>query len=546
MRAGFRISLVKGSVWVAVCMLTACSRGSDTDSAQQSPVTPDSQSQMASLSTSVCESLLGLQLADVAITEAVALPHIELQAYKPTPRAVRIPAPHCRVAGTIESAIKFELLLPDAWNGKFLMGGGGGFVGAVVNQAQGGMSAGPTPLERGYATVGTDTGHTGTTIDASWALNDHKAKINFAGRAVHRTVEVSKLIITEYYEGNIGHSYFLGCSRGGGQAMISAQRYPQDFDGIISGAPALDWTGLAAGFISNQQFVFPDPGRVESPVITQANRDLLAESLRKSCDAIDGVADNIINDPRTCTFDPAELPSCQSGPADDCVTDTQLAAIKAIYAGPNVAGDQLHPGFPFGGETDPWGWDQWITRAQASTLPPGIPNLHYAFGTEILRYFIFNDPDWSYAGYRFQDWREKSAGAAALLNATNPDLSEFHDAGGKLILWHGWSDAGLTALDSIEYYDSVERQDPALRDYFRMFLMPGVGHCKGGPGPDFVDWISAIERWVEGDEPPERLVAAKIDEFMQRPLCPYPQIARYDGSGEPNVHQSFNCVAPGE
>ena len=531
-------------------MATACAWNSDTDLAQESPATLNSQSQTASLSTSACERLLELQFADVAITEAVALPHIERQTYEPTPRVVRIPVPYCSVTGTIDSAINFELLLPDAWNGKFLMGGGGGFVGAVDNQAQGGMSAGLTPLERGYATVGTDTGHTGTPIDASWALNDQEAKDNFAERAVHRTVEVSKLIITEYYEGNIDHSYFLGCSRGGGQAMISAQRYPQDFDGIISGAPALDWTGIAAGFIRNQQFVFPDPDHVESPVITQANRDLLAESLRDTCDAIDGVADNIINDPRTCTFDPAELPSCQSGPADACVTGTQLAAIKAIYEGPNVAGDQLHPGFPLGGETDPWGWDYWITQAQSSQLPPGIPNLQYAYGTEILRYFIFNDPDWSYAGYSFQDWREKSAETAALLNATDPDLSEFRDAGGKLILWHGWSDAGLTALGSIEYYDSVERQDPALRDYFRMFLMPGVGHCEGGPGPDFVDWISALERWVEDGTPPERPVASKIDDqgndLMERPLCPYPQSARYDGRGDPNVHESYTCVAPGQ
>lgn len=519
-------------------------------SPQEIPDPQNGQSQTATTILSACERLSGLELGDTAITEAVALPTIERQVYGPEPQVVNIPMPHCRIAGTIDLTINFELLLPDVWNGKFIMGGGGGFVGSVDNQAQGGMSVGLTPLERGYATVGTDTGHSGSPIDANWALNDQEAKDNFAGRAVHRTVEVSKTIITDYYGGDIDYSYFLGCSRGGGQAMISAQRYPQDFDGVIAGAPALDWPGVTAAFVYNQQLVFPNPNQVESPVITEANRKLLAQSLRNSCDAIDGVADGILNDPRMCAFDPVELPRCQSGPGDGCVTDTQLTAIQAIYAGPNVAGDQLHPGFPFGGEMDPWGWAFWITRAQPSTLPPGLPNLQYAYGTEFFKYFIVDNPDWSYAGYGFQDWHKNSAEAAALLNATDPDLSEYRDAGGKIIMWHGWSDAGLSALDSIEYYDSVEQQNPALRGYFRLFLMPGVSHCEGGPGPDRADWISAIELWVEDGIAPEYLIASKSDDednvIMERPLCPYPQIGQYDGSGDPNLHGNYDCIAPEE
>jgi feruloyl esterase len=330
--------------------------------------------------------------------------------------------------------------------------------------------------------------------------------------------------------------------------MISAQRYPEDFDGVIAGAPALDWPGIAAGFIRNQQSVFPDPGDLASPVITSDNRRLLAESIRNTCDTLDGVADGVVNDPGACPFDPADLPRCENELGPDCVTGKQLEAIRTIYEGPRIDGEQLHPGFPFGGESDAQGWDLWITRAEPPALPPGVPNLHYAFGTGLLKYFVHNDPDWTYADYSFTNWREASAAVAKLLNATDPDLSSFRDRGGKLILWHGWSDAALTAFDSIEYYESVEQQDSSVRDYFRMFMMPGVGHCGGGPGPDRVDWISAIEQWVENDTAPERVIASKAnsqgDVTMQRPLCPYPQLATYNSDGDAGLAQSFVCSAP--
>lgn len=491
-----------------------------------------------------CQRLAELDLAGFSLNELAWLAVSERQVGNPVaPQTVRLEVPHCRVTGVIDSSIRFELLMPDAWNGKFMMGGGGGFVGSVQNQAQDGLSAGPTPLERGYATAGTDTGHTGSPIDASWALGDPEAQEDFAHRAVHRTAEVSKAVIAEHYGTAIEHSYFLGCSRGGGQAMISAQRYPEDFDGLVAAAPALDWPGIAAGFIQNQQHVFPDPSDLSSPVITPANRSLLAEALAASCDADDGVADGVLNDPRSCTFDPAALPRCTAGPADDCLTERQLEAIEAIYSGPRVNGEPVHPGFPFGGEADGGGWDLWVTGPPPPGLPPDVPNLHFAFGTGLLEYFVYEDPDWSYAGYTFDDFHEWAEPLASLLNATDPELSALRDRGGKVILWHGWSDAALTAFDSIEYYQSVEQRDAAVRDYFRMFLLPGVGHCGDGPGPDRVDWIGAIERWVEDGEEPDRLTAldSEDDTVMTRPLCPYPQTAVYDGSGNPNEAQSFTC-----
>jgi feruloyl esterase len=536
-----------GLAFIVVSTVAACTPENDPGS--PAAVAPQSAEQ-TSEATSACGRLFDLQLPDVSVKEAVALQISERQTSPPAPQIVRLDVPHCKVTGVIDSTINFELLMPDDWNGKFLMGGGGGFVGSVQNQAQDGLSGGPTPLERGYATAGTDTGHAGAVIDGSWALDDPEAKENFAHLAVHRTAEVSKSIIASFYQGTIDHSYFLGCSRGGGQAMISAQRYPEDFDGIISAAPALDWPGIAAGFIRNQQAVFPDPGNLASPAITSDNRRLLAESIRNTCDSLDGVADGLVNDPRACPFDPANLPRCENEPGPDCVTERQLEAIRTIYEGPRIDGEQVHPGFPFGGESDADGWDLWITRAEPPVLPPDVPNLHYAFGTNLLKYFVHNDPDWTYAGYTFTNWREESAAMAELLNATNPDLSSFRDRGGKAILWHGWSDAALTAFDSIEYYESVEQQDPSVRDYFRMFMMPGVGHCGGGPGPDRVDWISAIEQWVENDTAPERLIASKEDSqgnvAMQRPLCPYPQVATHDGDGDAGLVQSFVCSAPPE
>ena len=522
-------------VTVAAALLAACSPGNDGVADPDASLANGNQPETAPTSTSACDSLIELQSSELQLSELATQNEAD-------------PAPHCKLSGVIDSAISFELLLPDSWNGKFFMGGGGGFVGSVQNQAQGGMSGGLTPLERGYATVGTDTGHTASGIDASWALNNQEAKENFAHRAVHRTTVVSKQIISEYYEGDLEYSYFLGCSRGGGQAMIAAQRYPQDFDGIVAAAPALDWAGIPAGFIRNQQFVYPDPNDLETPVITQANRELLAAALLESCDAIDGVIDGILNDPRNCGFDPADLRRCDGDPAAGCVTGEQLTAIEAIYAGPNIDGEQLHPGFPFGGETDSGGWDEWITRAENSTLPTGIPNLHFGFGMGLAKNFIFSDPDWSYAGYEYQNWYEDSAETAALLNSTDPDLAVFRDRGGKLILWHGWSDSALTTFDTIEYYDAVEERDPALRDFFRMFLMPGVGHCFGGPGPDTVDWITAIEQWVENDQSPEQLLASKYDDdgnlLMERPLCTYPQIAHYDDTGDPDIAKSFACALP--
>jgi len=227
-----------------------------------------------------------------------------------------------------------------------------------------------------------------------------------------------------------------------------------------------------------------------------------------------------------------------------------LAAIQAIYAGPISNGESIFRGFPFGGENDPGGWDRWIAGANR-TAESGAPNLHYGLGTELYKYFVFDDPDWDYTTYDFSNWSDDVAEASKILDATDPDLGPFRDAGGKLILWTGWSDSALTALGTIDYYDKVSALDPVATDYARLFMLPGVLHCGGGPGPDEVDWLTAIAAWVEQDAAPVRLVATKWsgpdDEMapgLTRPVCAYPQVAVYNGSGATDDEASFRCQIP--
>jgi hypothetical protein len=537
-----------GVAVLATCLLAACS-SDNAEPTAGAPASSSARQLTAAEAASACAELADFDRDEVMISAAVPQPFSEQQGQGPGQPPLRVEVSNCKVSGTIDGSIKFELLLPDTWNGKFMMGGGGGFVGSVQNQAQEGMSGGATPLERGYATAGTDTGHTGEAIDASWALGNAEAKENFAHRAVHRTAEVSKALIDEYYGGEPERSYFFGCSRGGGQAMISAQRYPDDFDGIIAGAPVFDWPGTTAGFLRNQMAVFPDPNDLSTPVITADNRKLVADALTKACDGLDGVEDGVFRDPRRCEFDPTSLPLCTAEPAADCLTEPQLAAIQTVYRGPIAGGSQLHPGFPLGGEADPQGWNLWITQMDPPVLPPGVPNLHYAFGTQFAKYFVFDDPSWTYANFDLADWRQRTAAVGQLLNATNPDLSKFRDGGGKLILWHGWSDSALTALTSIEYYEAVQRTDDTLRGYFKMYLMPGVAHCGGGPGADRVDWIAALERWVEDEIAPEDIVATKTDaqgvQTLERKLCPFPLVALLGETGDKNALASYTCAVPG-
>jgi len=470
-----------------------------------------------------CAALLALKLPDVRVTEAVAVP-------APTTGGVRVA--HCRVNGVVGREIRFSLLLPVDWNQKFMMGGGGGFVGSIDNQARGSVNA-------GYATVGTDTGHKGGATTASWALNDLERQLNFGHVAVHRVAEVSKAIIRTHYGTTETRSYFNGCSNGGRQALMEAQRYPDDFDGIIAGAPAYDFLGIGAQFIKDMQAAFPDPRNLSTPMFSDELLKNLEAQVVGKCDALDGVKDGLMEDPRACTVDVATLTG---------LSDAQKKALKSIYAETTNKDGVIYPAQPFGGEGHPDGWPAWIVGSSPEMLKAqGAPSIRFAFGTEMFKYFIFHDPSWDYSRYDFTNFRRETALPGTIFNATSPNLDAFKARGGKLFLWHGWSDAALTALASIKYHDQVHARDPKAGEYLRMFMLPGVQHCFGGSGPDDADWDSVLDTWVEKGQAPERVIARKMGAggvvSRTRPLCAYPKRAVYNGTGSIDDEKNFACSA---
>jgi hypothetical protein len=470
-----------------------------------------------------CEELMNIRIPDVTISRA---------------EQVQVPAPHCKVTGVIGREINFELLLPEKWNARFVMGGGGGFVGSVQNVAQ-------SSVAHGYATSGTDTGHKGNGLKADWALNHMERQVNFGHLAVHRTAVTSKEIIRQYYCTGIAYSYFVGCSRGGGQALMEAQRYPDDFDGIVAGAPAFNWPAIGAEFIRNSQAIYPDPDDLNHPVITQSNLELLQSLVLEQCDAMDGVKDQILNDPVECVLDYDAFPRCiDDTPSDNCFTTEQLEAIKQVYSGVSVDHVEIYPGFPPGGENEPGGWQAWITGPNAGSMLLGFPSLHFGFGTEMFKYLVFQDPAWDYSTYDFSDFLNATQYASSYLDATSTDYSEFKNSGGKMIIYHGWADPALSAYATIDHYEQVMRRDPGTENYIRLFLLPGVLHCGGGPGPDQADWIELIRSWVEQEIAPDRVILSKSEAgkaVLTRPVFPYPGKAVYKGTGDPNDEENFRA-----
>jgi Tannase and feruloyl esterase len=503
-----------------------------------------------------CESLSSLKLPDTTITSAhvVAAGTFE-PGEGPSPAVLKELPGFCRVTAEIkpskESDIRLEVWMPaSGWNGKYQGVGNGGFAGSISYT---GLAAG---VKAGYAAASTDTGHTGSAAGAGWALGHPDVIVDFGYRAIHEMTVKAKAVIQAFYGDSPKRSYFGSCSNGGRQALMEAQRYPDDYDGIIAGAPANYWTHLLSAGAWDIQATQNDP----ASYIPAAKITALSAAVVKACEGQDGVNDGLLTDPRECHFDPAVL-LCKEGDAKSCLTAPQVAALKKLYAGPtNSKGARIFPGRVVGGEDGPGGWPLWVTGGAPGT------SLMYQFTTNFFPNMVFDDPKWDYKTFNF-DTGVKAADEkqAANLNSNDPNLRAFEKRGGKLIIYHGWSDAAISAYNTLDYYNSVVATMGAkdTASFVRLFMAPGMQHCGGGPGPSSFgqggpgtgtvdpqhNIYSALELWVEKGTPPERLVATKYVNDMNpaqgvkltRPLCAFPQTAHYKGTGDPNDEANFVC-----
>lgn len=504
----------------------------------------------AAFAATSCDGLSKLALAHTTIEHAEAIHTGSFQ--PPHGKAIAKLPPFCRVSGVIrpsaDSNIQFEVWMPESgWNNKFFGVGNGGFAGAISFDQMG------AAIRSGYATASTDTGHQADGIDASWALRHPEKIADFGYRAIHETAAKAKSIVSAFYGNGAKRSYFSSCSNGGRQALMEAQRYPEDYDGIVAGAPANYWTHLLSNAAANTLAL----GNPES-AISAKKLPAIEKAALQTCDTLDGVKDGVIEDPSRCQLKPSVL-ECSSTESDSCLTAPQLTSLKQLYAGTRVSNGQLvFPGYPPGGEAEPGGWAPWITGGS------GQPSLMYSFSTQFFKNMVFSDPGWDFHKFNL-DRDTKTAGVkmAKFLDATNPDLSRFQARGGKLILYHGWSDAAISAHNTVNYYESVVSKMGASKTagFVRLYMVPGMQHCGGGPGPDSFgqfgppaggperDLGAALERWVEQGTAPAEIIAVRhkkdsdpsSEVIESRPLCAYPQIAHYKGSGSTNDAANFSC-----
>lgn len=463
----------------------------------------------------------------------------------------------CRVAGAIkpsnDSDIEFEVWMPSSsWNGKFQGIGNGGFAGAI------GYSAMAAAVSHGYATASTDTGHQAGGTDATWALGHPEKVADFGYRAIHETADKAKAILRAFYGQAPRRSYFSACSNGGRQALMEAQRFPEDYDGIIAGAPANNWTHLLGGGMSGVVATLATP----ESYLPASKLPAVESAALAACDALDGVKDGVIDDPTKCHFDPRKL-LCRGPESDSCLTEQQVNTLEKIYTGPrNTKGEQIFPGYATGGETGPGGWSAWITGSAPAK------SLGYAFGVNFFQNMVFSSPAWDYRTFNLEhDLKVADDSLARILNSTDPDLKRFKGRGGKLILYHGWSDAAIPPVSTINYYNSVAAKmgTKDTASFVRLFMVPGMQHCGGGPGPNSFgqaaisggdpqhDIDAALEGWVEQGSAPEQIVATKFKNGVDpssgvartRPLCKYPLVAQWTGNGSSDEASNFVCVKPG-
>ena len=458
----------------------------------------------------------------------------------------------CRVSGIVAPDIQFELRMPTrAWNGKFMHYGCGGACGVVYRPQL------DEALSRGYAVVASDMGHSGAPTNWLFMYANLQAVVDFAYRATHVVTIAAKAVVASYYGIAPRYSYFMGCSTGGVQGVIEAQRYPQDFDGIIAGAPAyssgptfIEW-GMRANLDAEDRGIV-DPAKLP----------MLRKAVLARCDRLDGYVDGILQDPRACDFDPGEL-QCAQGDAPDCLSAAEVTVVRKLYAGPSTSeGASLaygQGGLSKGSEYD---WSSLYVRGK------GVPSIGNPFGFTIYGNGVYPVAA-ANAGKPYDYDADPKRGNLYYMGQTlgwlryagNPDLRRFRDQGGKLILWHGWDDMEVAPGASADYYEITERAmggRDETQKFFRLFMLPGVAHCRRGPGCDAVDWITYLERWVEQGQAPDEVIShhlVKEQNYLglprpryplpagsfdhTRPVYPYPAIAQYRGRGDPAQASSW-------
>jgi hypothetical protein len=486
---------------------------------------------------SACEAMGKFKSKDIVQITATTIP------------ATADGAAGCRITGLLSPEIAFEVSLPAKWNGRFYMIGNGGFAGdslddplrvAQRNQA----------LQLGLAFAQTNTGHDARKEPGgSFVMTNPQKAIDYAYRAVHLTAATAKEITKAYYGKPVSRAYWNSCSNGGRQGLIEAQRFPQDFDGIVADSPWVDQTGFTIGAMWNQKALSAAP-------VTPAKLAMVGAKVMEKCDVIDGLKDGLIDDPRKCSFDPArDVPACSAGSdGADCLTAPQAAAIAKVYSGPVSNGKPFFPGYMlgseavmaglFGGGTGS-GWMNVIVTTQPDRVPA---DFNLAQG--VIRYLAPKppQPDYDYQTFNFDrdvhlldNWSKEA-------DAKNPDLSAFQKRGGKLLMTYGWADSILQPMMGVNYYEqAVAKNGSGTPDFFRLFMAPGMAHCSGGIGPDRHDSLTAMIDWVEKGKAPASMMASRVVDnqvVRTRPLCAYPQVARYVGQGSIDDAANFRCVAP--
>ena len=523
-------------VCVIALAISSCNRQSPSQTkAPASPEAPQNGSVSSAIS---CGELAKLNLPTTTITAA---DDIAAGTFVPPPGAFGPPAPpgapppyaglpsFCRVAGTITPApgseIRFEVWLPKTWNGRFVGIGNGGTAGFIFYPDMAG------PLTRGYAVAGTDTGHSGGLAD--WSFVGHREKlIDYGYRAIHEMTAKSKAVVEAYYRTAAKQSYWNGCSAGGRQGLVEANRFPEDYEAIIARAPANNPPVQGVREVLVQQAT---TDRIEP--LTPDKLKLVTEAAIAACDAADGVRDRTVTDPMACTFDPGVL-ACKAGDQPDCLTARQVARVRQIYRGVQDprSGAQIFPGM--------------LPTSEVDWVPPPFVSEVAAIGTNYFRQVVFRDPKWDPfqldLGADVARARTADGGSIAM---TDADLHAFVRRGGKLLLWHGWSDGSIPPHNTINYYNDLMSTlgSGQPHDQVRLFMAPGVQHCGGGEGAWQVDFLAIIEDWVQRGKAPERVVASRPLEgggSHSRPLCPYPQVATYTGQGSADEAGNFVCKTP--